>query len=238
MIASAQKHIPGNWAAYFAENDHSLMAVNWEDGYRLTAAEAQTIRPSIQQFQLGESSEGHHLIAQAQRYAIRSGDTAYLTALRLFIKEEQRHSRDLGRFMQSQGIPLLKANWVDSVFRFLRRATNLEQCIVVLLTAEIVAMVYYKALHDATAAPMLRQICRQILRDEVQHLRFQTDTLGKLRHGRSPLVLKLTHLLQRGLFATTLLLVWAQHHGLFTAGGFTFQKFWRASWLRFRLTLV
>ena len=39
-----------------------------------------------------------------------------MSALDLFIKEEQQHSRYLEAFMQSQGIPVVGRHWVDTIF--------------------------------------------------------------------------------------------------------------------------
>src|SRR5919197_823313 len=49
--------------------------------------------------------------------------------------------------------------WGYAVFRQLRRALNLEMLISVLLTVELIAKVYYRALRQATASPLLRRIC-------------------------------------------------------------------------------
>ncbi len=239
VFSEKRQRVPPDWAGYFEHNRRNLMTIPWDDPYRLTTQEAETILHSIQQFQLGESSEGNHFREQARRYATRSGDYAYLDALELFIQEEQRHARDLGHFMEQQGLPLAKSDWVDRVFRQLRHLmATLEISVVVLITAEIVAVTYYKALHDATAASALRQLCRQILHDEVQHLRFQADALAKIRQGHSSLRTILAHMLHRVLFGGTLLVVWWHHHPVFRAGKYSFRKFWKANWLRFNQTLA
>ncbi len=227
-----------NWTQYFTHNREHLMPVAWDSAYELTPQEIRTILESIQQFQLGESSEGTHFLKLAGDYARRTGDTAYLPALKLFIAEEQRHAAHLGRFMTQQGLPLAEYDPVDRIFRHLRHLVNLEMAIVVLLTAEIVAMTYYKALHDATQSPTLRGICRQILRDEIQHLDFQASTLTKIRQGRSRLGMMLTRGLQRILFSGTLLVVWLNHGRVYQAGGFTFRTFWTKTSSRYHHTFT
>jgi hypothetical protein len=231
------KVLAKDWIGYFAANREKRMAIPWNAGRELSFAERETILSSLQQFQLGESSEGKRLIELAQEYAEKSGDWDYLGALRLFIKEEQTHAADLGRFMDEQGLAKLEAHPVDGIFRFLRRSMNLELAIIVLLSAEIVTISYYKALHDATESPSLRTICRQILKDEIQHLNFQTTTLGKLRRNRASFLLWLGHQAERLFFAGTLLVVWMGHAKAYQAGGFSFGKFFRANWGRFEHTL-
>jgi hypothetical protein len=95
--------------------------VSWTSPVRLTDDERRAITASVQQFQLGESSEGSHLHAAARAYAARTGDDAYVSAIEAFIREEQRHARDLARFLTAEGIRLTKHRWPDAVFRWLRR---------------------------------------------------------------------------------------------------------------------
>ncbi len=222
-----------DWQAYFESNRANLIPVDWSDRYRLTPDEVRTILSSVQQFQLGESSEGRRMLAQAAQYAETSGDHAYLPALRLFVQEEQRHAAELARFLQQQSLPCKEKHWVDDVFRGLRRLTTLEMSVVVLLTAEVIAVTYYKALQDATQSPTLRTICTQILRDEIKHLEFQSETLAKIRRGRGALAQAITRLLQRVLFTGTLVIVWHEHGTVYRAGGFRLRKFWARNWQRF-----
>src|SRR6185503_4483050 len=136
-----------------------------------------------------------------------------------FISEEQRHSTYLARFMRSEGIPLAVHHWSDQTFRFLRRFWNLEISLAVLLTAELVARVYYRALFSATKSTLLRQICRQLLRDEVMHVYFHTDLLRSMRSGRSSLANFLWNLSYRFFHSGTLLAVWIGHARVLKAGG-------------------
>ncbi|GAB4545425.1 MAG: hypothetical protein OHK0023_03710 [Anaerolineae bacterium] len=227
-----------DWAAYFAENAANQMPIDWACHYRLTEAEIGCVLRSIQQFQLGESSEGVHLIQRAERYAQHRQDTAYLPALRAFIAEEQRHAAYLARFLRQQNLPLIEHNWVDSVFRRLRRLATLEVSVVVLITAEIIAVTYYKALHDVTQSLTLQHICRQILHDEIKHLAFQRQTLDQLRVRRSRVMCGLGMRLHRLLFAGTLLIVWWQHGKVYRAAGSNLFNFWQRNWTRFNHTFA
>src|SRR5271156_803126 len=148
-----------DWVRYFRANAESLLAVPWQRGAELTALEKADIAESVQIFQLGESSEGRHFLKCAQDYAARAGDPAYVEAIRLFIREEQRHARDLGRFLTAAAVPLLRRSWPDTVFRWLRHGVRLESSIMVVLVAEVIAMVYYDALGRATRSAVLRRIC-------------------------------------------------------------------------------
>jgi len=226
------------WCAYFQVNAASCPAIPWEQGVRLTPQEQAAIAASVQGFQLGESSEGRHLLRCAEAYAERTGDRAYVTAIRLFIGEEQRHARDLGRFLRLAGIPLLTRTWPDTVFRWLRHRAGLELSIGVLLTAEIIAKVYYLALRQATGDAVLRRLCDKILDDEVAHVCFQSERLAQLRRERPRWLLAATHGGHRFFFAGTCVVVWWKHRRALRAGGFGWGRFWRAAWRELEAALV
>ncbi|OWK36714.1 ferritin-like domain-containing protein [Fimbriiglobus ruber] len=222
------------WCDYFEANAKGLLAVPWDAGPGITDVELAAVAGSIQQFQLGESSEGRNLIRAAAEYAVQVNDPDYLKAMLLFIGEEHRHARDLGRFLALAGVPLLRHNWVDSVFRRLRRGAGLESTLVILLTAELVAKVYYRAIRDATASPVLRRLCSQILRDELMHTRFHFERLGRLRFGRARWRVAGSVLRHRVLFGVACVVVWWTHRAALRAGGYGFARYWGAMMREFR----
>ena len=223
-----------DWIRYFEQNRHSLLEIPWHAGPELTVQERLGLGRSVQEFQRGESSEGRHFLRYAEQYAAQTGDWDYVSALRLFIAEEQRHARDLGRFLTINGIPLVQSTLPDRVFRMLRHLLgSLEMSIAVLITAEIIAEVYYGALRAATASVILERLCEQILRDEASHVEFQGEQLANLRARRGPLFYGLTVTAQRMLFLGTCLVVWVFHRCVFKAGGQNFRRFWHSAWLYF-----
>lgn len=227
------------WRNYFENNARTLMAIPWDRGAELTDEEKGDVVRSIREFQLGESSEGRHLFRYAKEHAERTGDPDYLEAVRLFIAEEQRHGRDLGRFLAMNGITLAKSTWVDAVFRRLRNVFgNLETSIAVLITAEILAEVYYEALREATTSVILRILCDQILRDEKQHVAFQAERLAILRSGRGRLAQSLTMAAQRFLFAGTTILVGWTHRRTIRRGGISLWEWNRRCWREFEVAFA
>ena len=226
-----EKELSRYWLEYFVANTTSLLEIPWGRGAEITVAERRAIVSSIQEFQLGESSEGRHLLRSAETFAKRTRDPHYPEAMRLFIKEEQRHARDLGRFMDMAAIPRIRHTWPDRVFRRLRQVGGgLEISISVLITAEIIAKVYYAALREATGSSVLRRLCDRILRDEDAHVRFQCDYLAVIRKDRKDWTLALTEALQRFLFFGTCLVVWKSHRRAIKQGGITFRLFWKMCW--------
>jgi len=191
----------------------------------ITQPELDDLAPSLQEFQRGESSDGRHFMGRGFAYALRSGDQNYLTALDLFIKEEQRHGNYLGRYLTAAGVPLLTQTSTDSIFRALRRMGGLEGMITVLITAELIACVYYKAIQAATGSPLLQDLCAQILRDEDRHIRFQAERLALMRRQRSQLMTGVTTVLHTVLLCGALVFIWPRHGKAIQRGGYSFFRF-------------
>lgn len=219
------------WLEHFRANEEPEALPR--NGPRLSEAEKAAVVASVQEFQLGESSEGRHLHRLAAEHARQTGDEVYLRAIEYFIREEQRHARYLRDFLALEGFGTIKQRWTDTVFRRLRNLAGLEVSIGVLLTAEIIAKVYYEGLKGATRSPALQGICERILRDEEAHVRFQSERLAILRRDRPEPGRKLTGFLHRTLFFGACLAVWKNHGKAIRRGGMGFRSYWRRCWKEF-----
>lgn len=209
-----------NWERHFKNNYDHLDHISFEND-QVTKEEIEIITKSIQQFQRGENSEGKHLI----EFAKNSSFERYHETIIHFIREEQRHAMILGKWMKQHGIDRIQDHWVDRVFRKMRRLTNLENSIRILLTAEIIAAVYYKGLRDATSSPTLKSICNQILIDEDIHLDFQYYTLSHFQHNRNRISQVFQNWKQKTLLAGTILVVWKEHRIVLKKGGYNLFNF-------------
>ena len=225
---------PSEWLQHYEKRAKVRCPIPWKLGAELTSEEREAVASSLPEFQLGESSEGRHLIRDARTYGERAGDSFYPQTIRYFIAEEQRHALVLGRFLELNGIPLVKATWADSVFRRARNLfPGLELSIAVLVTGELIAQVYYRVLRDATGSALLRTLCRQILRDEVSHVAFQAEQLARLRATRGALLYVVTMAWQRLMFLAAVVAIGLSHRSLIRRGGLGHLEWWRACWERF-----
>ena len=77
------------WQNHFKDN-LTIQRVDWNVKPSITENEKANIIDSLKAWQLGETSDGTHLLAAANKYAIRENDLAYPEAVRLFIKEEDK----------------------------------------------------------------------------------------------------------------------------------------------------
>jgi hypothetical protein len=221
------------WFTHFSLRSMTALHVSSFPALQLTESERRTIAPSIQQFQLGEGSRGHRLLERGQKYGRAVNDSLFAGALDLFIKEEQQHSRYLAAFMESEGIPLLPRHWVDSTFRLLRGLAGLELSLTVLVTAEIIAVPYYRALRGATSSSVLKMICTRILDDEASHLKYQASMLARVAGTRGRARQRAVTELHRLLLIGTVLVVWKGHRAVFEAAGYDFPRFQRETLAEF-----
>lgn len=214
-----------DWNEYFAYNNSHLLKLNFEGDCKITEKEKKLITPSIQAFQIGEGSDGKHLMKVVKEYADKSEDSRYPDAMLWFITEENRHSNTLKYFMQEQGIPLQKKIWTDKIFRKLRSHFRLQCSVIVLVTAEMIALSYYTALAKVTSSKVMPIICKQMLNDELKHVVFQSFTLHKLSKQNTSLRNRMIRFFRSILMWGTLHVVWMQYHTILKAGGYTYTSF-------------
>jgi len=213
------------WREYFLENRGSAGRLPWDDPLLLSAGESRLVARAVQQFQLGEYARGRGLLRRASACAALAREPEFIPTLTLFIEEEQRHSAMLGRFLDRERIPRLENDWVDGIFRRLRKLAGLEICLTTLVTAEVLAIPFYQALRDATRSPLLRAICVRILCDEAAHLNYQALTIGLVRRPLGASARKVRAARHSILFRCTALLLWQQHRDVFRAAGWSFGRF-------------
>ena len=232
-VAPALERSSYDWIEYFYQNAPEP-ALPWDDLHRLSGAEKRAVTRSIQQFQLGENASGERLLFRAQQFAAMNGDRGFVPALKLFIREEQRHSRILAQFLRLEGVECLHRHWVQRVFRRVRGIAGAELCLKVLATAEVIARPYYAALRDATGSTLLRQICELILNEEGAHLRFQAFAIRQFRKGRTAAVQEILKHAHLAFLLCTALVVWIEHSAVFKAAGRSFTQFWQETALEFQ----
>ncbi len=194
----------------------------------LKPEERRLIASSIATFQLGEQSEGSTLVRAARRFAAENRLPALVRIIELFICEEQRHAALLRGFMEDHQIPLKPRDWTDQVFRRLRRLAGLELCVSVLITAELIGNVYYRALESATGCQRLKVLCRTLVADELVHVAFESLLLLELRAARSQWMRTLTRAAHRTFFVITAGVVWVTHRSLLRHAGHGARSFVRA----------
>ncbi len=230
-------HTTNYWFRHFKENA-GRQHINWLLKPVITTKETHTILSSLQAWQLGETSDGSQLTAAATRYAQHMGDPAYVDTIKLFIKEEQKHGENLGRYLDAIGQPRIKANWGDTLFRKVRHLnTSMEMWTLAVIAVESIAQVYYQALKDATDCPLLKSICTDILTDEAFHITFQTERLALIYEQKSNFSKSWRRLAYACFFHATSALVWFAHRKVLAAGGNAFASYFHKMSLKHAKTI-
>ena len=210
---------------YHATRHCSLPAGKPHD---LTPYERRLIAASIATFQLGEQSEGQSLLAAARLHEKAQDAVPLAQIIALLIAEEQHHAALLGAFMNEHGIPRKSSDWTDNVFRRVRRLAGFELHLTVLITAELIGKVYYRALEAATGSRQLQTLCRMLVADELAHVGFESDLLRGMQSRKPAPVRAAQAALHRAFFTGTSLVVWLTHRRVLRAAGYRMQTFLRA----------
>jgi len=226
-------HTSAFWKNHFQHN-LTFQRVNWEQQPAITPEEKEKILYSLKAWQLGETSDGKHLLAAASKYAASIGDPDYTDAVKLFITEEQKHGSNLGKYIDLIGEKRVKKDWGDTLFRKIRYLnTNMELWTIAVIIVESAAQVFYKSLHDATSCALLKSICRDILMDEAHHIKFQNERLHIIFQKKSFYNRAISIGFYELLFFGTIHAIWFGHHKALRAGGVSKKDFMRAMYYKF-----
>ncbi len=178
-------HSSSFWISHFQENARH-QKIDWSTTPAIQEKEKEQILYSLKAWQLGETSEGKHLLAAARRHAKKIKDPAYVDAVKLFIKEEQKHGNNLGKYIDLIGEERSKKDWGDTLFRKVRYFnTSMELWTITVIIVESAAQVFYQALHDASNCQLLQSICIDILQDEAHHIKFQNERLHRIFNSKN-----------------------------------------------------
>ncbi len=225
------------WIDYFNKNLQKER-VDWSLAPSLKQTEKNNILASLQAWQLGETSEGINLISAAIKHAKQLDDPHYTDAIRLFIKEEQKHGNNLGRYIDLIAEQRIKRDWGDSLFRKIRGLnTHMEFWTIAVITVESAAQIFYQCLKDATECKLLKQICTDILIDEAAHITFQIERLSLLYCYKNSFMRFISYYFYTIFYFSTILVVWFAHKRLFRAGKVNFNSYWMKMRLKFKKTI-
>jgi hypothetical protein len=130
--------------------------------------------------------------------------------------------------MENNHIAPSRGAWTDRIFRRIRRLAGLEFYLEILISAELIGIVYYRALERATTCPRFILLCRILVSDELAHVGFESQLLLWLRARRTPLARTLIRWAHRGFFALTASVVWWTHRALLRRTGYSASSFLHA----------
>jgi hypothetical protein len=226
------------WIEHFRKNALHYR-IDWTLNTQITQDEVNAILQSLQAWQLGETSEGKHLVKAAEKYAAKIADPVYVEAIKLFIREEQKHGNNLGLYLDRISKPRVKKNWGDTLFRGVRYFnTSMELWTLAVITVESTAQIFYQALSNATSCRLLKAICRDILIDETDHIVFQKERLAVIYLSKPTFSQKWRAMAYKVFFYLVPQLVWFGHRRVFKAGGISYQCYNKEMAIKYQDTIA
>jgi hypothetical protein len=191
----------------------------------LKPEERRLIARSMATFELCEQAEGNALLRAVHRFAQKHQATPLLRITELFIREQQRHGALLRDFMRDHDIDRKETDLTDFLFWCLRRIGGYEQRLHVLIAAELIANVYYRALEAATGCQRLKVLCRTLVADELAHVGLESQLLLTLRAQRPAPVRLALSWLHKTFFTCAASYVYLTHRPVLRGAGYTLGSF-------------
>jgi hypothetical protein len=160
------------WLAYFEGNARRDCAPDASLQTEVPSALRGPLALSLGRFQLGESAGGR-IHEEMPTHPDPALDDGTRRAVQLYIEEEWRHARELSLIIEALGGELQTAHWTNGAFTACRRILGLRTKMMTLAIAEVVGIVYYRALAGGVGSPALAVSLRRIANEESRHLDFQ-----------------------------------------------------------------
>jgi hypothetical protein len=225
------------WLAYFegnARRDHAPAAsLRAEVPAELRAP----LAVSLGRFQLGESAGGK-IHDDMPTHRDRALDDATRRSVQLYIEEEWRHARELALIIRALGGELQTAHWTNGAFTACRRILGLRTKMMTLAIAEVIGIVYYRALASGVGSPALAASLRRIANEESRHLDFQAAFFAHAI-ALAPAWLRSPYrwALRLSMFAilgAALAVLWLDHRRVLQRAGARTTPLLRAAWRELR----
>ena len=186
-----------------------------------------SVARSLAIFQLGESGGGT-IVEQARASRIAEIDDAYADAMRLFVREENRHADVLAICVRLLGGELIRENWTAKLFVWSRRLIGLRLKVIVLLAAEVVGICYYHLLAGRVRSSEINDWLSELVRDEKSHLEFHCEFLRSQVTNRWRRLLFVST--WRATMAAAAVAVMIDHRSAIRDVGLDFHTVWRRWW--------
>jgi hypothetical protein len=203
----------------------------------LKPEERRLVARSVAIFQLCEQPEGGALLRSVRRFAQVHKALPLTRITELFINEQQRHATLLRMFMEDHDIPRKQTDLTDFVFCCLRRVGGFEARLHVLVAAELIANVYYRALESATGCQRLKVLCRTLVADELAHVGLESQLLLTLRARRPALLRASARVLHKAFFTCAAGAVYVTHRAVLRGAGYNIKSFLRVCAMQYAFYL-
>jgi hypothetical protein len=214
------------WLSHFRQSVDRPRDVDWSRGIQLAPEVRGPVLHAMRTFQRGLTSSGLDLRTKVRHHC----PAEYAECVDLYVREKNVHGELLMRWIWEMGSEPAHRVLVDFGFRRLRRRFDWLRELMVLQTAEMASVPFFRMLSHQVSDPATRQMLEHILLDQSYHLGFHID------HLRAELQLRprWERLLQRqawsSLFAGTLSALMLETRDVFDALEYDRLAFWTDAW--------
>ncbi len=175
------------WLAYFESNENRPAPQTPSHVASLAPELHRPLVTALQCFQLGEAGEG-----RVAKEAACSLDPALnhsmKESVRLYVREEGRHARELSKLLSAMGEPVIRKHRFDRWFRWSRRFFGLRPKMAVIAAAEVVGSTFYWVVATRVPCSHVAEVARAIGGDEDRHLEFQRYYFKRVLLMAAPIV--------------------------------------------------
>lgn len=221
------------WLGYFEGNARADRAPAASLFAEVPAELRAPLAVSLGRFQLGESAGGK-IHEEMPTHPDRALDDGTRRAVQLYIEEEWRHARELALVIHALGGELQSAHWTNGAFTACRRILGLRTKMMTLAIAEVIGIVYYRALASGIGSSALAESLRRIADEESRHLDFQAAFFERAISLSPPWSRAPYRLLLRAsmfcIFVAALSVLWLDHGRVLRRAGGRALPLVRASW--------
>lgn len=174
-----------SWRRHFESNARRPLP-SFDEVPDLPDALRRELLRSLSIFQRGETGEGR-IAHQIDRAELPGIDDDYRAALKLFVAEEGRHARVLGDMVRALGGRTAERPvWTERLFERSRRLVGVRHKLVVLLSAEVIAVGFYGMIAERLEPGSFRAALLEIVGDERRHFEFHAAFFRAQRQAGFP----------------------------------------------------
>jgi hypothetical protein len=214
------------WMAHFEESVHRQREVPWERGIQMPDHVRQPVIDSLRVFQRGLTSSGIDLRSKVRQNC----DPDYARCIDLYVQEKNVHAELLMRWLWDAGSEPTKRVLLDFGFRRFRRRFDWLRELMVILSAEMASMPFFRVLANSIDDPVTVGVLESILADQAYHLGFHIDTLREQLQHRSRWERLAQQQAWAAMFTGTLSAVLVETSDVFDALEYDRLAFWTDAW--------
>jgi len=214
------------WLNHFRSSVRRERHIPWEQGVRLREEIREPVIAAMRIFQRGLTSSGIDLRSKVRQ----SCSPEYAECIDLYVQEKNVHAELLMKWLWAAGSEPARRYLIDFGFRRFRRRFDWVRELMILLSAEMASMPFFRVLASSVDDPMTRRMLEEILADQAYHLGFHIEHLRHELQKRSRWERLAIQQAWGAFFTATLTAVLTETTEVFDALPYDRLAFWTDAW--------